>query len=280
MEKFQFLDQIDRRIPLGNRRVVMLTNGEMYGGIVAGDYRLFDNSASYHLERGKICGIYIDESHYIVLNSLMKNKKPKSLKKAVFELCGTENLPTRSVLQILQDNLPAILHSLSQCGMNIEIPQDVCQSFWSREDADEAEKNKRATRRIIEIRSDCSPRDFPKSQDWNNSRKTMFPARLDGFSFARQTFSEPCWILQEISPCCFHVLDEQVRFDPFQENSPEASGSVYFKGKTLVVENPISITGQYSDQGTINLRVRRTFFAKDENGLFQKIEQKIETKSI
>lgn len=264
MKNFNFLDQVDRCVPLDDRRAIVDPEGVVYEGIVAGDYRLFDGSASFELKKESVCGIYIDDRHYIVLRSLTRSLVHRD--KALFEVCGICNLPTKAELKILQDNILAVNCGLRQFDSSLAIDEsDICDAFWSTETA----KNPDSTwRKIIEIRTNTTVRDraFDK---WNGCRRAFCDFKIDNLLFVHKSYADPLWILQKVSPNCYYVLTERILCDSFQRKNPLFNGTIRMEGDLLIVENPLCSL----DQGTVKLR--KSVFAKDENGLFKKIEQQM-----
>lgn len=258
----KFLFSVNRTVQIGQRRAfVTRKNGTMFlhSSILPGDFLLTDGSYSASTVYQKEYGIFIGSGNkYIEISSISPVKLDRS---QAFDWCqkNVELLPTLADLQaITADAAEAINNSLRQIGLTgIVLSNTVETEFWSQESLE----NQRGitSRRVMYIKS--AP----------NLRKDDF-AGLDGQVKIMRAFlpdvnlidtngRNKLWILQQIAPDCYYILESQVQTAP--------QGNIHLEGACLVVENTVG--DSYVENGVMYINTHKDYFKRNSRGLYVKV---------
>lgn len=257
----KFLFNVNRSLPVGQRRAFLTReNGAMFvnTSILAGDFLLADGSYSastvYQQERGIFIG---NGEKYIEIASVSADKINRS---EAFLWCqkNVELLPTMEDFQVVcGEAAEAVNNSLRQIGReDILLSDDAVSEFWSQESVENQEGI--TSRRVMLIKQA------------NNLNKWKF-AGIDGQVQVMKTFlpdvilvglseSSGLWILQQVAPDYYYILESQVQAEP--------QGNIHLEGPCLVVENPIGET--YWENNVQYVNTHKDYFRRSSQGLYTK----------
>ncbi len=258
----KFLFSVNRTVQVGQRRAfVTRKNGTMFlhSSILPGDFLLTDGSYSASTVYQKEYGIFIGNgSKYIEISSISPVKLDRG---QAFDWCqkNVELLPTLDDLQaITADAAEAINNSLRQIGLTgIVLSTNIETEFWSQESLENQQGI--TSRRVMYVKSA------------QNLHKDDF-AGLDGQVQIMQAFlpdvnlidtngRNKLWVLQQIAPDCYYILESQVQTAP--------QGNIHLEGACLVVENPVGES--YTENGVQFINTRKDYFKRNSSGLYVKV---------
>lgn len=258
----KFLFNVNRTVPVGQRRVfVTRENLKMFlnTAILPGDFLLADGSYSASTVYQQEQGIFINDSgKYIEIATLSVDKVDRI---EAYEWCckNMKMLPSLADLQAIDaDTVKAINNSLRQIGREDAVFSDnAATEFWSQESIEN--QGGITTRRILLIKQA------------NNLNKWKF-AGLDGQIQVLKAFlpdvvlaglndGNNLWVLQQVTPDYYYILESQVQSAP--------KGNVHLEGSCLVVEN--SFGEAYWENGVCYVNTHKDYFKRNDCGLYTKV---------
>lgn len=263
------LVSVNRSIPVGQRRAyIERIDGQSYlkTDILPGDFLLADGcfsaSTVYQQERGVFIGA---DDKYIELSSISDGTFTRS---EVFEWCKANGavLPDIADLQRI-DVLAAaaINNSLRQIGLEKSVfTKDAASEFWSKESLENQQGI--TERRILLIKQviGLNKTEFPRLDGPIGICKAFLPDVI----WVRQSFADSFWILQQIAPDYFYILESQVHNSPEQCKNID-NGNIHLEGASLVVENPVGEV--YTENGSQFITTHKDYFRRVNCSLYTKV---------